>query len=134
MLREVHSVKKLRSELGYLSTTRLVFDVVCGADLGPDVLQVRHGRWGTQRSRWAALQGAWRFGCGTHHSDLFHFVGLSRRLGRERLARGRFGGTRAALSTLFILSNRKGNRSDILITSKVWKENTKETMMNHKTN
>lgn len=109
---------------GYLSTSRLVLDVVCGADLGLDALQVWHGRRCSQRCRRAALQRARGLGRGTHHRHLLHLVGLGRRL---RLASGRFWSARAALSTLGILNSWRRDSLD------VWGEGSnREIIINHK--
>lgn len=96
----------------YLSAARLVLHVVCGADLGPDVLQVGHGRCGgggggDQRSRRAALQRAGRLGRGAHHGDLLDLVGLGRRLGGLSLAGRGLGRPGAALAALRVCSNRR---------------------------
>lgn len=95
-----------QEERGYLSTSGLVFDVVCGANLGLYILQVRQRRCSNQRSWRTAFQRAWGFGCRTHHCNLLHFVSLRC---RKSLARRGFGSSRAALSTLGILRNWRRN-------------------------
>jgi len=79
----------------HLAASGLVLHVVRGADLGPDVLQVRHGGR-RQGGRRAALERAGGFGRGADHRDLLDLVGLGRRLGGRRLARG---GLWAAVAT-----------------------------------
>lgn len=100
------------TDVSYLPTSRLVLHVLRGADLGPDALQVRHGRGGGQRGRRAGLQGAGGLGRGAHHRDLLHLVGLGSGLCRKRLAGGRLGGAGAAVSTL-IWSSQRGDRSEV---------------------
>lgn len=77
--------------MGYLPASRLVLHVVCGADLGPDVLQVGHGRCGQRRP--GTLERARGLGRGTHHGHLLHLVDLG-------LGPGGLGGSGAALATV----------------------------------
>lgn len=81
--------------------------VVCGPDLGPDVLQVRHGCCRSQRGP-GALQRTRGFGGGAHDRHLLHLVDLG--LPGGRLAGGRLGRPGAALSTLSILNKQRRHR------------------------
>lgn len=87
-----------------------MLQVVCGADLGPDILQVGHWSRCSQRDGGAALQRARGFGRRTHYRHFLHFVDLRRSLRRE-LARGRFSAG-AAMATP-ILSNQRSNESEV---------------------
>lgn len=75
-----------------------MLQVVCGADLGPDALQVRHGRSGQRRP--GTLERAGGLGRGTHHGHLLHLVDLG-------LGRGGLGGPGAALSTVGVCWTRR---------------------------
>lgn len=92
------SLAKEQRALAYLPASRLVLHVVCGADLGPDVLQVGHGRSGQRRP--GGLERAGRLGRGTHNGHLLDLVDLG-------LGRGRLGGAGAALSTVGVCWTRR---------------------------
>lgn len=106
-----------------------MFDVLCGANLGPYILQVRQRCCSGQRSWRTAFQRAWGFGCRTHHCNLLHFVSLSC---RKCLARRGFGSPRAALSTLGILRNWRSNRSFKHVDDEGIRKNNKNPLTNHK--